>query len=248
MYLDKGRSVDNYMQMHKESSNKPILVSHALCPYVQRAAIVAIEKNLEFERVVVDLANKPNWFVERSPTGKVPLLIVGRTTLFESAAIAEYLNDVSGGDMLPAEPVERARHRAWIEYASGTLAEIGSLYSAPDADAFEEKRRSLVQRFRRLTTEIKGPWFGGETFGLVDAAFAPVFRYLDVFEREAEIYLLTDLPTVAKWRAMLGARPSVRAAAHKDYPERLRAFLLAKGSHISLLIGQGRNTAASRAA
>ena len=75
------------MQMHR-SSTKPILVSHALCPYVQRAAIVALEKAIDFERIVVDLANKPAWFIERSPTGKVPLLIVGETTLFESAAIA----------------------------------------------------------------------------------------------------------------------------------------------------------------
>ena len=223
-------------------------MSHALCPYVQRATIVALEKGIDFERIVVDLANKPAWFVERSPTGKVPLLVVGETTLFESAAIAEYLDEISGGGMLPPEPVERARHRAWIEYASGTLSEIGGLYSAPDAGAFEAKRRSLVHRFERLAVEVDGPWFGGESFGLVDAAFAPVFRYLDVFEREAGLYLLSDLPTVAKWRSRLAARTSVRAAAVADYPSRLRAFLLAKGSHISEIIGLRSEGGAARAA
>ena len=236
------------MHMHVESSSEPILVSHALCPYVQRAAIVALEKGIAFERVVVDLANKPEWFVERSPTGKVPLLIVGETTLFESAAIAEYLNEISGGGMLPAAPVERARHRAWVEYASGTIAEIGGLYSAPDAGAFEAKRLSVVQRFERLAVEVNGPWFGGDDFGLVDAAFAPVFRYLDVFEREAGLYLLNDSPSVADWRACLAARASVRAAAMPEYPAKLRAFLLAKGSHITRLIRRFSSEAAVQAA
>jgi glutathione S-transferase len=231
------------MHMHEESSTKPILVSHALCPYVQRAAIVALEKAIAFERIVVDLANKPDWFVERSPTGKVPLLMVGEITLFESAAIAEYLDEVSGGGMLPADPVERARHRAWIEYASGTLAEIGGLYSAPDAAAFEVKRRSLTQRFERLAGEIRGPWFGGDQFELVDAAFGPVFRYLDVFERDAGLHLLDDLPAVSVWRSRLAGRPSVRAAAVPDYASRLRAFLLAKGSYMSGLIRPGHGSA-----
>ncbi|WP_231997046.1 glutathione S-transferase N-terminal domain-containing protein [Pseudomonas arsenicoxydans] len=50
------------------------LISHPLCPFVQRAAIVLLEKNVPFERVDVDLAAKPDWFLALSPMGKVPLL------------------------------------------------------------------------------------------------------------------------------------------------------------------------------
>ncbi len=53
------------------------LVSHALCPYVQRAAIVLAEKGATFERRTVDLANKPDWFLRISPLGKTPVLLVG---------------------------------------------------------------------------------------------------------------------------------------------------------------------------
>lgn len=209
------------------------LVSHALCPYVQRAVIVALEKAIAFERVVIDLANKPAWFVERSPTGKVPLLMVGNATLFESAAIAEFLDEISGGGMLPADPVERARHRAWIEFASGALAEIGALYVAEDISAFERRREALTSRFRRISDELKGPWFGGETFGIVDAAFAPVFRYLDAFERHAGLFLLTGLPDLSQWRDRLARRRSVKAAVVRDFAERLRSFLVARNSHLS---------------
>ena len=53
-----------------------ILVSHHLCPYVQRAAISLAEKAVGFNRIYVDLANKPDWFKALSPLGKVPLLRV----------------------------------------------------------------------------------------------------------------------------------------------------------------------------
>jgi glutathione S-transferase len=217
------------------------LVSHALCPYVQRAVIVALENGIRFERVVIDLADKPAWFVDRSPTGKVPLLMIGETTLFESAAISEFLDEISGGGLLPSDPVQRARHRAWIEFASGTLSEIAGLYSAPDAPAFGARRAALIVRFRRLEEEVAGPWFGGEEFGLVDAAFAPAFRYLDAFERHAAVFLAEGSPKISRWRHLLTARISVRTAVVPDYPERLRAFLRARGSHLSGLMTSRAN-------
>ena len=66
------------------------LVSHALCPYVQRAAIVLMEKGITFERRDVDLKNKPAWFIALSPLGKTPVLQVGDEAIFESAVICEY--------------------------------------------------------------------------------------------------------------------------------------------------------------
>src|SRR3954447_25805808 len=71
------------------------LISHHLCPYVQRAAIALAEKGIPFERVYVDLAAKPDWFKAISPLGKVPVLRVGQasgeeTSIFESAVILEY--------------------------------------------------------------------------------------------------------------------------------------------------------------
>ena len=76
-------------------STPTILVSHALCPYVQRAAIVLSEKGVAFERRDVDLANKPDWFLRLSPTGKTPMLLVDGYALFESAAICEYLDETA---------------------------------------------------------------------------------------------------------------------------------------------------------
>jgi glutathione S-transferase len=91
------------------SNSKLRLVSHHLCPYVQRAVIALTEKGAAHERIYVDLAAKPDWFRAASPLGKVPLLMVGDTVLFESAVICEFLEEtVPGVQLHPEDAIERA--------------------------------------------------------------------------------------------------------------------------------------------
>ena len=65
------------------------LISHRLCPYVQRAVIAQTEKGVAFERIDIDLADKPDWFLAISPLGRTPVLQAGNTAIFESAVILE---------------------------------------------------------------------------------------------------------------------------------------------------------------
>lgn len=206
------------------------LVSHALCPYVQRAAIALAEKGVPHRRRVVDLSDKPDWFRRISPLGKVPLLLFeqeGRqAVLFESAAILEYLEETAPPPLHPRDPVERARHRGWIEYGSTVLNRIASYYSAPDEAALAEAAAALRALFVRLEEALgDGPWFAGADFSLVDAVFGPVFRYFDVFDGIEEHRILDGLPRVAAWRSSLAARPSVAGAVAADYPARLARFV-----------------------
>ena len=218
-------------------SDRLKLISHPLCPYVQRAVIVLTEKQVAFERVDIDLADKPAWFLSLSPTGKTPLLMVGEThALFESAAIVEYLDESCGPALMPTDPIERARSRAWIEFASGTLSDIAGLYAAPDELAFSNKCSALERRFVQIDAVLASPWFAGEQFGLVDAAFAPVFRYLDAFERLADLNLAAGLVRFAEWRSALAERPSVANAVAPDYPQLLEKFLLARDAHLARII------------
>lgn len=212
------------------------LVSHDLCPYVQRAVITLTEKGVAHERIYIDLAAKPDWFRALSPLGRVPVLCAGDAVLFESAVIGEYLEETTPHPMHPADPLERAVHRAWAELASATLAAIGALYSAPDAAAHDARRGNLRERLVWLERQLgEGPYFAGERFHLVDAAWAPVFRYLDTFEAIGEPALLGGLERAAAYRSALAARPSVRAAVPEGYPERLRAFLARRESPLGEL-------------
>jgi glutathione S-transferase len=211
------------------------LVSHHLCPYVQRAIIALAEKGIAHERTYIDLAEKPAWFSALSPLGKVPLLLIDDTdVLFESAVICEYLEETSPGPKLhPRDPLERARHRAWIEFASAALADIWGLETTPDSATAARKAGDIKAKLARVEDSLgEGPYFAGGGFSFVDAAFAPVFRYFDVFDPIVDFGIFAEIPKVRKWRAALSTRPSVRNAVVPDYAARLRAFLKSRDAHL----------------
>lgn len=213
------------------------LISHHLCPYVQRAAIALDEKGVAFDHVNVDLANKPDWFKAISPLGKVPLLKVGDAVIFESAVILEYLEETEANPLHPADPLRRAEHRAWIEFGSSILNDIWGFYTAPDEPTLQAKARVLADKFARLEERLgEGPYFDGPRFSLVDAVFGPMFRYFDAFDRIGDFGILTGKPKVVGWRQVLSRRPSIIQAVGDDFQERLWAFLQARNSRLSALM------------
>lgn len=211
-----------------------MLVSHALCPYVQRAAILLAEKGVRFERRDVDLGAKPQWFLDVSPLGRTPVLLVDGTPIFESAVICEYLDETLEPRLHPADPLQRAQQRSWMEFGSATLNGIAALYAAPGASALQGRAAELRGRFEQLEVVLgSGPYFAGERFGLVDAVFGPVFRYFDVIDRIEDFGLWLNLPRVCRWREALARRPSVVSAVDETYPERLLQFVRARGSELA---------------
>lgn len=218
------------------------LVSHLLCPYVQRAAIALREKNVPFERIVIDLANKPQWFLDISPLGKVPLLKVrrpegGEAVLFESNVICEYLEETQPGARLhPEDALTRAQHRAWMEFGSAILGDLWGYETTQDAAVFEQKRQALLAKFQRVEAALgEGPYFAGGSFSLVDAVFAPVFRYFEVFDAISDSHIFDALPKVDAWRKALAVRPSVREAVVPEYPQHLMEFLKRHQTHLLTL-------------
>jgi glutathione S-transferase len=227
------------------------LISNILCPYTQRAAIQLAEKGLNARRTYIDLANKPDWFIQLSPLGKVPVLRVGDAAVFETGAICEYIEEASVGQapMWPARALDRARHRAWTEFASAVIADVFGFYMAPDEEAFERKRSELAGRFARLERQLggTGPYFDGARFGLVDAAFAPIFRLLEAFDQLADFRLLEGLPATNAYRLHLAARPSVRAAVVPDYGQIFLRYLAGRGSHMARLAAAAAETTSVQA-
>jgi glutathione S-transferase len=206
---------------------------------VQRAVISLTEKAVTFERLYVDLANKPDWFLAISPLGKTPILKVGDRAIFESVAILEYLEETQSTPLHPADPLVRADHRARIEFGSAVLNDIWGFYVAPDAAGFDTKAKALSAKFDRIERRLgDGPYFEGASFTLVDAVFGPVFRYFNVFDQIGDFKVLSNKPKVGAWRTALASRPSVKEAVGDDYNSRLRDFLLACESHLSSLIAR----------
>ena len=217
---------------------KLTLISHKLCPYVQRAVIALTEKGVPFERIDIDLANKPDWFLKISPLGKVPVLLVatgdGEAALFESNVICEYIEETQGGAKLhPQDPLQRAQHRAWMEFGSTILSELWGLETTGDPAVFETKRKAVAGKFAQVEKTLgAGTFFAGKDFSLVDAVFAPIFRYFDVFDQLIGLSVFAETPKVRAWREALAQRPSVRTAVGPDYPQLLHAFLVRHDAHM----------------
>jgi glutathione S-transferase len=210
------------------------LISHSLCPYVQRAAIVLAEKQQPYERIDIDLAHKPDWFMAISPLGKTPVLLVNGQPIFESAVICEYLDDTLLPALHPAHPLVRAQHRSWMEFGSSVLNAIAGFYNAANDEMLAAKALEIHHKFVQLEAVLTNePYFAGNSFSMVDAVFGPVFRYFDVFDKIGEFGFFDGTPKVNAWRAALAQRASVKAAVRADYDELLVAFLLARGSAIS---------------
>lgn len=223
------------------------LISYDLCPFVQRSQVMLREKGVEFDVDYVDLKNKPDWFLELSPTAKVPTLEVTaddgrRVVLFESLVINEYLEEVAGGrPMLPGDALDKARARAWIEYSTALLQDCFALTAARDEEALAPVLENVRARLDRLEAEVgDGPFFLGEAMSLVDAAFVPALQRLKFAD---ELYPSMTLfgeqrPRVRRWWQAIEARPSVPPSAPPDLRERFHAMIGRDRGGYRSLIGQ----------
>ena len=107
-----------------------------------------------------------------------------------------------------------------------TLADIWTVETTSDRLAFDAKVKALKDKFVRVEAALgEGPYFAGARFCVVDAVFAPVFRYFDVFDDIVDLGVFAATPKVRSWRRALSQRESVKRAVAPNYRERLAAFL-----------------------
>jgi glutathione S-transferase len=79
--------------------------------------MVLHEKGIDFELHEVDLSNKSGEFLSVSPYGKVPVVSVNGTSLYESNVVNEYLDEVyDSPSLMPENPEERALVRSWMAF------------------------------------------------------------------------------------------------------------------------------------
>ena len=196
------------------------LISFKTCPFVQRAVITLKSKNVEHTVTFIDLADPPDWFLEISPLGKVPVLKVDGEILFESAVINEYLDEITGGELQPKEPLARAKNRAWIEFASTMLGNSYMMKMAADKEAFEKYRDALKSQLERVENQLgDGPWFNGEQFSLADTAFAPLFTHLSVGADKFPMVDSQTMPKVAAWSQRLLDLPAVKSSVVDEFEQ-----------------------------
>jgi glutathione S-transferase len=192
-----------------------------------------LQKGVDFDVNYIDLANRPQWFLDISPLGKVPALRVDDAVLFESAVINEYLDEVNPPSMHPADALERAKNRAWIEFASTMLGNQYKLMVEKDEQAFNTVHDQLLAQLDQLGAQLgDGPYFNGADFALIDAACAPLFTRFKFLENKYGLSYLPPDTKLGKWAETLVALESVKKSVVPEFDQLLLDYISAADGHI----------------
>ena len=212
------------------------IIGHQICPYVQRVVILMEEKQIPFQRTDIELHNKPKWLEKISPTGKVPVLVVNDSkAIFESGVICEYLDEASEGSMHPTNSLQKANHRAWIEFGTDILNLIAKIIYRDNSDeGVETSLTEIAGKLRVVEGELSaGKYFSDSGFHIIDGVYATLFRYFEVFELLTNRDLYTNLPKVRVWSQALLHRESVQNAVPQNYNQLLITFMQRADSYIA---------------
>jgi glutathione S-transferase len=228
-----------------------MLCSFTTCPWVQRAAIVLREKQIPYEINYIDPDKRPEWFLAISPHAKVPVLqIDGKEALFESNAIAEYLDETAAPRLHPADAIERARNRAWTDYVTTFSSAVTAALYADSEEEFLARIAKIPAPFGKLEAALAergnaGPYFNGPKLSLVDAAYAPFLQRYTFMDRLRPVGIIEKFPHLAAWRDALLAAPAVKASTIPGIEEAWHQNLLKRKRWLAKFVPQGAPAAAA---
>ncbi len=227
------------------NKNNLELISFKICPFVQRSVIALNEKGVDFDTTYIDLGEPPEWFKQISPLGKVPVLKTNGTAIFESMVIAEYLEEVYPPMLHPNEPVEKARHRSWIEYSSELTMKQYELFIAANKEEFLQLKDAFAQQLNVLHQELSptGPMFSGADFKLIDAAYAPIFMRIELFEKYYNLDLYAKGSRLDVWSKALMQKEAVKKSVSNDFESAFLEYFCVDNNYVKEILGRTAITA-----
>jgi glutathione S-transferase len=194
------------------------LYNTQMCPYARRTRMVLYEKGIDFKVYEVDLSNKSEEFLSVSPYGKVPVLSVDGTSLYESNVVNEYLEEVRKAPrLMPENPEERALTRSWMCFADDYFfpfifrIRVGAQRGFSEGQ-IQEARENLRDSLSRLERRLEGREYLMGEFTLADIAHAGNFHRLRELGESGEV-ALQRYPNVTAWMERVESRESYRASA-----------------------------------
>jgi len=222
-----------------------LLCSFKTCPWVQRAAIVLRAKDVPYDITYIDRDNRPEWFLKVSPHSKVPVLqIDGKDALFESNAIAEYLDETAAPRLHPEDPIARARNRAWTDFLPTFAETISKAAYSDTEEEFTRRAAEIAKPFAKLDDALAkrgnaGPYFNGPKLSLVDAGYAPFLQRYTFLDRLKPVGIIGKFPHLAAWRDALLAHPAVKASTVPDFEAVWQENLVARKRWLARFIARG---------
>jgi len=143
------------------------------CPFSQRVLLTLEEKHVPYTLKLIDTSNKPDWFLQVSPEGKVPVLKIDGQWVPDSDVITQILEE-----KYPEPPLATPPEKATIGSKIFSTF-IAFLKSKDPNDGTEE---ALLNELRALDDHLKanGPFVNGENISAVDLSLAPKLFHLKV--------------------------------------------------------------------
>ena len=214
------------------------VVSFKICPFVQRVTALLEAKRITYEVEYISLKNKPQWFLDVSPNGQVPVLITDNgQALFESSAIVEYLEEAYPALEPDISLESKAANRAWSYLASKNYLVQCSAQRSPDRETLQERSQKLGKAFDRLEKQLgEMPYFAGDTIGMVDIAWLPILHRANIVEQHSGYDFVGDRPKLKAWQQSLLSDELAERSVAPDFTEAFNGFYL---SHQTYL-GRGR--------
>ena len=210
------------------------IVSFKICPFVQRVTAMLEARNIPYQVDYISLADKPQWFLDISPTGQVPVLITEQgEPIFESDAIAEYIDEIAPPLEADLTPVARARNRAWsYQGAKHYLVQCGAMRSA-DKETLDERSANLSKAFARAEVELgEGPFFNGKTLGNVDLAWLPLLDRARIITKHTGHDFLRGFPKDKAWQQALDLTGLPAKSVAEDFEQAFTDFYLSEQTYL----------------
>lgn len=210
------------------------VISFKICPFVQRVTALLEAQGLDYEIEYISLANKPQWFLDISPNGQVPVLVTesGRA-LFESDAIVEYLDEAYRPLEAGVDAEQRAINRAYSYLGSKQyLVQCGSMRSSDEAVYLERSSR-LHKALDNIAKAMSGgKFFNGDQLSMVDIAWVPVLHRALIIKRQTQVDLLDQWPQLQTWQSNLDATGLFEASCAEDFEQAFSDFYLAPTTYL----------------
>ncbi|KAK1271173.1 Glutathione S-transferase DHAR2 [Acorus gramineus] len=178
------------------------------CPFSQRVLLTLNEKSLPYNMKLINVSNKPQWFLEVNPEGKVPVLELDGKWVSDSDVITQLIEE-----RYPIPPLSTTSEGSKIFSTFVTF-----LTSKDPNDGSEQ---ALLNELRALDEHLKvhGPYVNGENVSAVDLSLAPKLYHLEVTLGHFKNWTVPeDLAHVHAYMKSLFARESfVKTSAAKEY-------------------------------